>query len=146
MAEIDNAVMANIAAFLERLKAAGMQIAGAYLFGSHLTGKADEWSDIDLAVISPQIGPDRFEKRVRLTKIAFAVDDRIEPLPFNPDSFTPDDPLVREILRTGLRVLSSAAKIPQGDFSILLNKSTRRNCQCLQTNKSRNVLKARLVR
>ena len=72
--------------------------------GSHLTGKADEWSDIDVAVISPQIGPDRFEERVRLTKIAFAVDDRIEPLPFSPDSFTPDDPLVREILRTGRRV------------------------------------------
>lgn len=104
MAEIDNAVMENVGAFLERLKAAGMQIAGAYLFGSHLTGKADEWSDIDVAVISPQIGADRFEERVRLTKIAFAIDDRIEPLPFSPDSFTPDDPLVREILRTGLRV------------------------------------------
>ncbi len=104
MAEIDNAVMENVAAFLERLKAAGMQIAGAWLFGSHLTGKADEWSDIDVAVISPQIGSDRFEERVRLTKIAFAVDDRIEPLPFSPDSFTPDDPLVREILRTGRRV------------------------------------------
>ncbi|WP_417915663.1 nucleotidyltransferase domain-containing protein [Candidatus Electronema sp. JM] len=88
MAEIDNAVIANVAAFLERLKSAGMQIAGAYLFGSHLTGKADEWSDIDVAVISPQIGSDRFE----------------EPLPFSPDNFTPDDPLVREILRTGLRV------------------------------------------
>ena len=46
MAEIDNAVMENVAAFLERLKAAGMQIAGAWLFGSHLTGKADEWSAI----------------------------------------------------------------------------------------------------
>ncbi len=99
MTKIDNAVMENVAAFLERLKAAGMQIAG-----SHLTGKADEWSDIDLAVISPQIGSDRFEERVRLTKIALAIDDRIKPLPFSPDSFTPDDPLVREILRTGLRV------------------------------------------
>lgn len=105
MAETDNAVMSNVAAFLERLKAAGIQIAGgAYLFGSHLTGKADEWSDIDLAVISPQIGSDRFEERVRLTKIAKAIDDRIEPLPFSPDSFTPDAPLVREILRTGQRV------------------------------------------
>ena len=83
-----------------------MQIAGTYLFGSHLTGKADEWSDIDLAVISPQIGPDHFEERVRLTKIALAIDDRIEPHPFSPDSFTPDNPLVREILRTGLRVRS----------------------------------------
>jgi hypothetical protein len=64
MAEIDNAVMENVATFLERLKAAGMQIAGAWLFGSHLTGKADEWSDIDLAVISPQIRSDRFEERV----------------------------------------------------------------------------------
>jgi predicted nucleotidyltransferase len=104
MAEIDKAVMVNVALFLEHLKAAGIQIADAYLFGSRLTGTVDEWSDIDVAIVSPQISEDRFEERVRLTRIAFAVDERIEPLPFNPASFTLDDPLVREILKTGIPV------------------------------------------
>ncbi len=121
MDKIDNAVMVNITAFLERLKAAGMQIAG-----SHLTSKADEWSDIDLTVISPQIGSDRFEERVRLTKIALAIDDRIEPLPFSPDSFTPDNPLVREILRPGLRVWSSTRQPSHRKFLQAIEKGINR--------------------
>ena len=101
MAEIDNTVLNNVTAFLERLKTEGIQVAEAYLFGSQLTGKADEWSDIDVAVVSPQISDDRFEERVKLTQIAFSIDERIEPLPFNSKTFTSDDPLVRQILHTG---------------------------------------------
>jgi predicted nucleotidyltransferase len=101
MAKIDDTVLKNVTAFLERLNAEGIRVAAAYLFGSQLTGKADEWSDIDVAIVSPQIGNDRFEERVRLTGIAFSVDERIEPLPFNSETFTPADPLVRQILNTG---------------------------------------------
>ena len=101
MVEIDKVVLENIKTFLGRLDTAGIHVTKAYLFGSHLTGKADKWSDIDVAVISPQISDDRFEERVILTKIAFSVDDRIEPLPFNPADFVKDDPLVREIINKG---------------------------------------------
>jgi predicted nucleotidyltransferase len=101
MAEIDNTVLNNVTAFLERLNVEGIQVTEAYLFGSQLTGKADEWSDIDVAVVSPQIGDDRFEERVKLTRIAFSFDERIEPFPFNSETFTSDDPLVRQILHTG---------------------------------------------
>ena len=102
MVEIDKIVLNNVKTFLECLDTAGIHVTKAYLFGSHLTGKADKWSDIDVAVISPQISEDRFEERVTLTKIAISVDDRIEPLPFNPASFSKDDPLVREIMNKGL--------------------------------------------
>ncbi len=101
MAGIDKVVLENIKTFLDRLETAGIHVTKAYLFGSYLNGKTDEWSDIDVAVISPQISDDRFEERVTLTKIAISVDDRIEPLPFNPASFAKDDPLVREILNKG---------------------------------------------
>ena len=70
--------------FLGRLDTAGIHVTKAYLFGSYLTGKVDEWSDIDVAVVSPQIS-----------------DDRFEPLPFNPAGFTKNDPLVREIAKKG---------------------------------------------
>ena len=102
MVEIDDVVLKNVKLFLDRLNSSGIHVAKAYLFGSYLTGKADEWSDIDVAVISPQISDDRFEERVTLTKIAMTIDDRIEPLPFSPDSFVQDDPLVREIISKGL--------------------------------------------
>ena len=84
MVEIDKIVLKNIRTFLDRLDTAGIHVTKAYLFGSHLTGRADQWSDIDVAVISPQIS-----------------DDRIEPLPFSPDGFAEDDPLVREIINKG---------------------------------------------
>ncbi len=104
MAEINKIVLKNVRLFLDSLNAAGIQVSQAYLFGSSLTGQADNWSDIDVAVVSPQISDDRFEERVRLMKIALAIDDRIEPLPFNPGSFEQSDPMVREITRTGLVV------------------------------------------
>ncbi len=44
--------------------------------------------DVDIAVVSPQIGSDRFEERVMLTELAMSVDERIEPLPFNKKTLT----------------------------------------------------------
>ncbi len=104
MVEIDKIILANVKLFLDRLEAIGIHVTGAYLFGSYLTGKTDEWSDIDVAVISPQISDDRFEERVTLAKIAYPIDDRIEPLPFNPNDFAKDDPLIREIKNKGFAI------------------------------------------
>jgi len=110
MVEIDKVVLENVKIFLGRLDTAGIHVTKAYLFGSYLTGKEDKWSDIDVAVISPQISDDRFEERVMLTKIAISVDDRIEPLPFNPAGFAKNDPLVREIISNGLDILKYKSK------------------------------------
>ncbi|MEA3546784.1 MAG: nucleotidyltransferase domain-containing protein [Thermodesulfobacteriota bacterium] len=104
MAEIDAVVMNNVRLFLDKLRNAGILISKAYIFGSYASGKADKWSDIDIAIISPQIGNDRFEERVRLTEVAISVDDRIEPLPFNQETFSDDDPFVRKIINEGLVV------------------------------------------
>jgi len=104
MVEIDAVVMKNVQLFLEKLRRAGITVSKAYIFGSYVNGKADTWSDIDIAVVSPQISEDRFEERVRLTKLAISVDDRLEPLPFNQDSFTDDDPFVQKIKAGGMAV------------------------------------------
>ncbi len=104
MAEIDAAVMENVRLFLDKLRNKGISVSKAYLFGSYARGRADKWSDIDIAIVSPQIGDDRFEERVRLTELAMSVDDRIEPLPFNQGTFSENDPLVRKIVDEGLVV------------------------------------------
>ena len=104
MVEIDAVVMANVRLFLDKLRNTGMSISEAYIFGSYAKGKADKWSDIDIAIVSPQIGADRFEERVRLTELAVSVDDRIEPLPFNQDTFSDNDPFVQQIVAEGLAV------------------------------------------
>jgi len=104
MAENDDLVMIKVQRFLEKLRRNGVKISKAYLFGSYATGKAVKWSDIDIAIVSPQIGEDRFEERVRLTTLAVSVDDRLEPLPFNLKTFTDDDPFVKKIKAEGLLV------------------------------------------
>ncbi len=104
MAEIEAVVLKNVQLFLDKLRKTGFRISEAYIFGSYATGKADEWSDIDVAIISPQIGNDRFEERIRLTELAVLIDVRLEPLPFNPDSFTSVDPFVQQIKSEGIAV------------------------------------------
>ncbi len=104
MAEIEAVVLKNVQLFLDKLRKTGFRISEAYIFGSYATGKADEWSDIDVAIISPQIGNDRFEERIRLTELAVLIDVRLEPLPFNPDSFTSGDPFVQQIKSEGIAV------------------------------------------
>jgi predicted nucleotidyltransferase len=101
MAEIDAVVMTKVRLFLDKLRGHGMLVNQAYLFGSHVSGCPDKWSDIDIAIVSPQIGNDRFEERVRLTEMAISIDDRIEPLPYNPETFNDADPFVRKIKSEG---------------------------------------------
>lgn len=62
-------------------------------------------SDIDLALILDQL-PDeeRFDLQVRLMLIAADFDIRIEPHPFSNEDFNSANPLVFEILNTGIEV------------------------------------------
>ncbi|MCD4742726.1 MAG: nucleotidyltransferase domain-containing protein [Desulfobacteraceae bacterium] len=106
MAEIEAIVFQKVQSFLDKLHKAGFHISKAYIFGSYARGgEVDKWSDIDVAIVSPQISNDRFEERVRLTKLALSVDDRLEPLPFNLDSFNDNDPFVRQIKEEGVAVI-----------------------------------------
>ena len=80
------------------------RILKVFLYGSYAKGTEAEWSDIDLAVVSPDFSEDLFEERIRLMRLASSIDERIEPSPFRPGDFTEDDPLVREIRRSGFEI------------------------------------------
>ena len=106
MAEIEPVVLQKVQLFLDKLHKAGFHISNAYIFGSYARGReVDKWSDIDVAIVSPQISNDRFEERIRLTKVAMSVDDRLEPLPFNLDSFSDDNPFVQQIKKEGVVII-----------------------------------------
>jgi len=98
----------SIKEILKRFLAAVQQrqrVEAAYLYGSQVEGTATEWSDIDVAVVSPDFSADLFQERVALMRLAAQIDDRIEPHPFTPQDFNANDPLVNEIQRTGVRVV-----------------------------------------
>jgi len=103
MVEIDDRVTQSLVKFLAAVQER-CQVQAAYVYGSQATGKATEWSDIDVAVISPDFESDLFEERLFLMQLAALVDDRIEPHPFKPEDFDTRSPLVSEICRTGVRV------------------------------------------
>lgn len=67
------------------LREQGVHVDQLILFGSHAKGDANEWSDIDIAVISPDFGSDYCSDRVRLMKLARKASTMIEPHPLHPD-------------------------------------------------------------
>ncbi len=105
MAEIPNKIQTIISCYLALLKEHGFQIEDAILFGSYARGTANQWSDIDLALVSNAFEGVRFIDKNKIRKITISVSSDLEILPFNPKDFTPGNPLVKEILETGIRVI-----------------------------------------
>lgn len=70
--------------YRESLQKSGLEIEKMILFGSHAKGTQHEWSDIDVAVVSPKFGKDRLAERVQLTRLGDKVSLAIEPHPFHP--------------------------------------------------------------
>ena len=104
MASIDASIMDVVRRFLDRLREEGIRVDCAYLYGSYANGTEKKWSDIDVAVISPDISHDSFEERVRLLKLSSTIDSRLEPMPFADDTFVDENPLAWEIKRKGISI------------------------------------------
>lgn len=89
----------------------GIKAEKAYIFGSYSKQRENNLSDIDVAIISPDLTDDRFTERIRLMKLANNIDSRIEPVPFNINTFVEDDPLVWEILKTGTLIYQEKSEL-----------------------------------
>jgi len=101
VAEVESSVINIARRFLDTL-GGKKRIIAAYLYGSYARGRASEWSDIDVAVVSSDFTPDLLRERVSLMEIAATIDPRLDPKPFRPQDFILDDPLVYEIQLTGM--------------------------------------------
>jgi predicted nucleotidyltransferase len=104
MAEISAAVQRSLREFLAAVRE-DRRITAAYLYGSEARGQAGPWSDIDVAIISPDFGDDLFAAQLALMKLAAKMDERIEPRAFTPESFNLNNPLVSAIQDTGIRIV-----------------------------------------
>jgi predicted nucleotidyltransferase len=103
MVTIPAPIAKSVELFLAEVKRR-QRVVAAYIYGSQIKRTATEWSDIDLAIISPDFSADLFQEQLELLRLAAQIDDRIEPRPFRPDDFNTTEPLVNEIKRTGLKV------------------------------------------
>lgn len=91
--------------YVKMLQRNRIRLRSVYMFGSYVSGVPTEDSDIDVAVVSDDFSGDRIEDTVLLMRHRWDVDLRIEPHPFRPEDFTPGNPWVAEILRTGIRIV-----------------------------------------
>lgn len=64
------------------------------LFGSYANGMASEFSDIDVAIVSPDFhGKPEMEILQKLSRIAMKIDTSLEVLAFTPEDIDSPDPL-----------------------------------------------------
>jgi len=80
-------------------------IKSVYLFGSYAKGEAKEYSDIDLAVVSDKFEGSRFFDKEKLNKYILKTSIDLEIHPFRTVDFTEDNPFVKEIIQTGLKIV-----------------------------------------
>ena len=77
--------------YLRALQSHGLPVRFGVVFGSQATGQANEWSDIDLLVVSPLFDGPRQRRDVDLLwRLAARTDSRIEPIPCGERQWTED--------------------------------------------------------
>lgn len=90
--------------FLDELTKQKMKISFAYLYGSYLTDSVRPDSDIDVAIISDALTGDWIKDWEMLCRIRRNINVKIEPVPFRPEEFCDENPLVWEIKHKGIRI------------------------------------------
>jgi len=101
---VEREIVEILMKFQKALEERGIRVTKIVLYGSQATGKFHQDSDIDVAIVSPDFGKDRFEEGVRLFQIAYKIDPRIEPIAISSESYERDTwlPLIYEIRERGI--------------------------------------------
>jgi len=101
---VEKEIREKIRQFVKELRRRKIRVAKVILYGSRVTGKVREDSDIDVAIVSPDFGKDRYREGAKLFEIASEIDARIEPVPLSLKAYKNDTwvPLIYEIREKGL--------------------------------------------
>lgn len=89
---VNESVVKSVRKYLRALQEQGITIKFGVIFGSQTTGKTDEWSDIDLLVISSRFDHQQNRDDLNLLwRLAARTDNRIEPIPCGERQWLEDD-------------------------------------------------------
>ena len=93
--------------YITELKRLGVDVSQVILYGSYAKGKPKEYSDIDIAIISPSFYKlDIFERQLILSKAHHKFGEPIEPIGLTPEQVKRKKGFTREIVDTGIIVYS----------------------------------------
>jgi len=100
----DRTTAINIAKeFVAACSKNGLPVLSAWLFGSYAKGKQQEYSDIDVALVSDAFTLNFIDNNHKTALINYQFPD-IEVHHFNTQIFTKDTPFINEIKKTGIRI------------------------------------------
>lgn len=107
---LEQSILISVRNYLAALASRGIMVERAVVFGSRVKGQADEWSDIDLLVVSPRFDDLRDRSVVNtLWRVAARIDSRIEPIPCGSRQWREDDSsAIIEIARREGEILEAA--------------------------------------
>ena len=105
MSSEKNIAINKAKAFIELLKTNGIDIYEAYVFGSAIKDMADEYSDIDIAIVSKDFSGMPYYDIKKVSKYRRAIDLRLEIHPFSLKDINVDPPLFfMKIKNKGVRI------------------------------------------
>ncbi len=107
---LESSVLKAVRDYVSAARAQGVAVERVVVFGSHATGRAHAWSDIDLLVIAPQFDDMKDRNGLNLLwRLAARIDSRIEPIPCGSRQWLEDDSsAIIEIARREGEVLEAA--------------------------------------
>ncbi|NIA30835.1 MAG: nucleotidyltransferase domain-containing protein [Actinobacteria bacterium] len=105
MVQIPTEIKEKIETYLIALKNNNIPLKDAVLFGSYAKGNYNEWSDIDIALVSEIFNGNRIFDKDKIRKITLSVSSNIEVIPFPPYDFNLRNPLAKEIIQTGIKLI-----------------------------------------
>ncbi|MCL5990571.1 MAG: nucleotidyltransferase domain-containing protein [Bacteroidetes bacterium] len=95
----------QVKSFLKDCKSIGLDIKKTIMFGSAAKDEMNEWSDIDIMLVSDNFTLNTFENIRKYSRININYPD-IETHPFPTNYFIESDPFIEEIKRTGIEINS----------------------------------------
>lgn len=78
---IDEIIKKQLEQYARSLRQQNIPVQKMFLYGSWARGKQNQWSDIDVAVVSKQFGKDRIDEMVTLRMAALPINPAISPFP-----------------------------------------------------------------
>ena len=108
---VEQKIIGSIQRYLQKLENKGIHVSFAVVFGSQTRGDSDEWSDIDLIVVSPQFDNKVHHQDVNLLwRVAARIDSRIEPIPCGERQWVEDSvsTIIEIARREGEKILPAA--------------------------------------
>ncbi len=101
---ISTKIIDDIKRLVATLQKENIHIERAILFGSYATGTNHKFSDIDVALASPDFSGIRYLDNKKISATKLFINSNFETHPFTPEDFA-DSPFVRdEILKHGIEI------------------------------------------